>query len=187
MAKFVILGFKTDYNGKNPVDMVQIAPSGEAFERVRTWLRIKDIKPPEHPNMESPSHLALLGRWEIIGPAYAAWKAGNDIPEDGTPLAVWSAVSPEQADVFRRMGVKTVEDVAEMGEAAWQRLPFPNKSKFPKMAADFLDGRSKVAQVAELDAMREKMAAMEEMLSGYMAAGEETKRGPGRPRKDAAA
>jgi len=184
MSQFVILGFKTDYNGEKAVDMVEIAPSGEAFERTHTWHRIKDITPPAHPNMSSPSHIAMVERWKAIGPAYDAWKKGMDIPEDGTPLAVWSAVSPEQVDVFRRMGLRTVEDVSTMSESAVDKLPFPNKRKFPQLARDFLANRDKAGAAAEMDAMREQMAAMQEMLVEYRNA---EKRGPGRPRKEAEA
>ena len=185
MANFVITGFKTSYNGQKAVDMVEIAPSGEAFDRTKTWHRIPSLKPPENPNLDSMSHLAMIERWKVIGPAYEAWRSGNAIPEDGTPLAAWSAVTPEQADVFKRMGIRTIEDVADMGEGATAKLPFPNARKFPQLAKDFLSGKSKADAAIEMDAMREKMAAMEEMLAGYM--NTEEKRGPGRPRKEAAA
>ena len=181
----IVLGFKTLYTKNKPTDYVEIAPSGEAFERTRTWHRISDITPPEDADRENLSHLAMLDRWAIIGPAYEAWKNDMDIPENGTPLSVWSAVTAEQVDFFRRMGIKTVEDVAGMGEAAVEKLPFPNKRRYPELAKAFLSGRDKAAAADELEAMREKMAAMEEMLAEAMAG--EAKRGPGRPKKVEAA
>lgn len=187
MSQFVVLGFKAEFINGKQVDWVEIAPSGEAFERTHTWLRVKDIIPPEHPDLTAPSHIAMVERWKQIGPAYEAWRNGQELPEDGTPLAAWSGVSPEQAAVLVRMGLKTVEAVRDMSESAIVKLPFPNARKLPALAGEFLSGRDKVSQARELDAMREKMAAMEEMLAGYIAA-ETTaeKRGPGRPRKQEA-
>lgn len=180
MTNFVVLGFKTEYAGENAVDWVEIAPSGEAFERTHTWHRVKDITPPEKPNMENLSHVDMVERWKVIGPKYDAYKAGLELPEDGTPLAAWSGVTPEQAKVLRGMGINTVEGVRDMSESATAKLPFPQARKLPGLAREFLDGRGKAEAQAEIEAMREKMAAMEEMLAEAMA----QKRGPGRPRKE---
>jgi hypothetical protein len=44
-----IVEFKTHYRaGKPPVDMVLLAPAGPAYERTRTWHRIKDLMPPDY-------------------------------------------------------------------------------------------------------------------------------------------
>lgn len=184
MSQFVIIGFKSEFTNGKQVDWVEIAPSGEAFERTHTWLRVKDITPPEHPDLTAPSHIAMVERWKQIGPAYEAWRNGQELPDDGTPLAAWSGVSPEQAAVLIRMGLKTVESVRDMSESAIVKLPFPNARKLPALAGEFLSGRDKASQAQELDAMREKMAAMEEMLAEYMAKDEAPKRG--RPRKQEA-
>lgn len=177
------VSFKTTYSGSQTTDWVEVAPSGEAFEKTRTWHRIKDLQPPADVDPASPSHMALLHRWNIVSPAYDAWKKGMDIPEGGTPLAAWSGVTPDQADVFRRMGIKTVEGVADMGEGAVNRLPFSNKARYPQLARDFIDGHTKADAAREMEVMREKMAAMEEMLAERMT----EKRGPGRPKKEEAA
>lgn len=182
MSQFIVIGFKAEFTNGKQVDWVEVAPAGEAFERTHTWLRIKDIMPPEHPDLSAPSHVALVERWQVIGPAYDAWRNGQELPQDGTPLAAWSGVSPEQAAALIRMGIRTVEAVRDASESAIVKLPFPNARKLPSLAGEFLSGRDKADQARELDAMREKMAAMEEMLAGYMAA---EKRGPGRPRKEA--
>ena len=182
MSDFVVLGFKTEYRGDRAIDWVEIAPSGEAFERTRTWLRIKDITPRENADEtrnDSMSHKVMVVRWAFIGPKYHAWKAGQDIPEDGTPLAAWAGVSPEQAAHLQHMGIRTVEAVRDMGEGAISRLPFPNAKKLPKLAADWLSSKGEAAKDAELADMRERMALMEEML----AAQQPEKRGPGRPKK----
>jgi len=67
-----------------------------------------------------------------------------------------------------------------MGEGAFSRLPFPNARQLPKLAADFLASVGEAEKDRELAEMRERMAAMEEMLAEAGA----VKRGPGRPRKE---
>lgn len=182
MTDFVVLGFKTEYRADKATDWVEIAPSGEAFERTRTWHRIKDITPPDivdETRANSVSHKVLAARWAAIAPKYKAWKDGQDIPVDGTPLAAWAGVSPEQVAHLRHMGIYTVEGVRDMGEGAITRLPFPNARKLPALAGEFLASKGEAEKDREIADMRERMAIMEEMLAANMS----EKRGPGRPKK----
>lgn len=182
MSDFVVIGFKTEYIGERAIDWVEIAPSGEAFDRTRTWHRIKDVTPPQNVDdtrKDSMSYKIAVARWEKIRPKYDAYKQGQDIPDDGTPLAAWAGVSPEQAAHLKAMGIKTVEAVRDMGEGATARLPFPNARKLPQLAADFLSSKGEAEKDRLIADMQERMAIMEEML----AAGQPEKRGPGRPRK----
>lgn len=182
MADFVVLGFKSEYRADREIDWVEIAPAGEAFERTRTWHRIKDITPPanvDETRANSIGYKVLAARWAVVEPKYKAWKAGQDIPEDGTPLAAWAGVSPEQAAHLRHMGIKTVEGVRDMNEGATARLPFPNARKLPQLAAEFLSSKGEAEKDRMIAEMQERMAIMEEML----AAQQPEKRGPGRPKK----
>jgi hypothetical protein len=186
MSDFVVCGFKAEYKGDKATEWVELAPSGEAFERTRTWHRIKDLRPKDdmdEQRADSMSYKVMKARWDIIAPKYEAWKRNEDLPEDGTPLAAWSGVSVEQAAHLRAMGIKTVEAVRDMGEGAFTRLPFPNARQLPKLAAAFLASIGDAEKDRELTEMRERMAAMEEMLAEAGA----TKRGPGRPKKEAEA
>ena len=186
MADFIILEFRTEYKGDRATDYVLIAPKGEALERTKTWHRVKDITPPEGMDEDAagtPSMVDIVERWKTIGPAYAAYKSGLDVPDTGMPLAAWSGVTSDQAAVLRRLGIKTVEDVANMSESTSGKLPFPNARKLAGLASEFLSGKSKADTEAELADMREKMLAMEEMLAEQMA----EKRKPGRPSKEAEA
>lgn len=183
MADFVIVGFKTEYRADKAIDYVEIAPKGEAFERTKSVIRIKDIQPPAFPDMENPSHVALVARWSVIGPAYEAWKAGNAIPDDGTPLAAWSGVTPDQVQFMIRLGLRTIEAVRDMSETTAIKLPWPNARQLPKLAGDFLSGRETADKDRMIAEMAERMAVMEEMIAANMAEPTE-KRGPGRPRKE---
>lgn len=182
MSDFVVIGFKTTFSGDKATDWVEIAPAGEAFERTRTWHRVKDILPPENVDevvRNSPGHRVLVARWEAIKPKFDAWKAGEEIPTDGVPLAAWAGVSPEQVGYLRAMGIYTVEAVRDMGEGAMTRLPFPNARQLPKLAGEFLLSRGDAEKDREMANMRERMA----FLEGMLVEKQEEKRGPGRPRK----
>lgn len=185
MNGLAIINFKTDYSKGRQVDWVLIAPRDASLDKVQTWHRVAELRPKEDVDedfADSEHYRALLDRWAVVSPAYDAWKAGEAIPETGMPLAAWAGVSAEQADFLKKLHIRTVEHVSAMSREDTAKLPWPNASKLPKLAADFLSSKDKADASAEMDAMREKMAAMEEMLAGYMA-NEPEKRGPGRPKK----
>lgn len=164
-----VLQFKTEYPaGKKPVDMVLIAPKGEGHLKTQTWHRVSKLVPPkdvDDTTRESLSYQDMAAKWSIIGPAYEAYKAGNEIPESGTPLAVWNYVTPEMAGALKAMGIKTVEDVRDMGDGAVSRLPFPNARKLPELARKFLDGSDAAQKDAENAELKERLAALEELLA----------------------
>lgn len=174
-----VIEFKTEYPASgDAMDWVLIAPRGEAMESVQTWHRVKDLKP----KGTEGGDIALVRemKWSAVGPLYDAWKQGNELPDEGTPLGAWSGVSADQAAHLKRMGITTVEHVRDMSESAVVKLPFPDARRLPKLAADFLSSRSAAEKDRELSDMRERMEAMEAMLLEQK---EPEKRGPGRPKK----
>lgn len=182
-----ILDFKTDYSTGKAVDMVLLAPKGEGHMKTQTWHQVSKLQPPETNDAsvkESASYLDMAAKWSVIGPAYTAWKEGNELPENGTPLAVWPGVNQDMARALVSMGFKTVEDVKDMGDGAVSRLPFPNARKLPELAAKFLEGKDKAASDKENAELRERLAAMEELLNERLSS-DKTEDRPkrGRPRK----
>ena len=182
-----VMEFKTEYRAaKDPIEWVLIAPLGAEFEKTQTWHRVAKIKPDddiEPDKAGSATYQDMIAKWAIIGPAYAAWKNGQELPDDGTPLSAWSGVTAEQAKFMRSVGVRTVEEVRDMGEATVEKLRFPNARKLPSLAASWLDGE----QVAEKDekilALEDKVAAMTEMLEESMKNAKADKPKRGRPPK----
>lgn len=164
-----VVQFETRYPaGKDPVDMVLIAPQGSAFERTQTWYRVNSLKPRDgltKATADSDADEAILARWEIIGPAYEAWKEGSELPETGTPLSAWSGLSRQQVEFLNRMSIRTVEDVAAMDDKSLEACRWPDARKMPKLAADWLAGSDMAAAVEERNALLERIAVMEEMLA----------------------
>lgn len=159
--------FRTDYSTGKPVDMVLLAPSGEGHMKTQTWHRVDKLRPRQTNDdrqRNSDTHVAMTARWSVIEPAYKAWQDGTEIPENGTPLAAWSGVTPDQAALLKGMAILTVEDVRDMSESAFTKLPMPNARQLPKLAKEFLDGADSAAKDKRIAEMEERMAAMTEML-----------------------
>lgn len=53
---------------------------------------------------------------------YEAWKRGEELPLNGTPIKGWGMLSPAQQDILIRMHVLTVEDAAAMNEEGFRRF-----------------------------------------------------------------
>lgn len=179
-----VVEFKTHYRaGKDPVDMVLVAPIGAAFEKTRTWHRVQKLNPHRVPEgkRENDSYKDMVAKWSVIGPAYDAWKEGSEIPDNGTPLEAWAGVTPEQVKFLKAMAIRTVEDVRDMGDRALEALRWPDARKLPKLAKEYLEGAGIAEKDAKIAEMEERMAAMQALLEEQMKAEDKPKRG--RPKK----
>lgn len=147
-----------------PHDWVLLAspPDEAGHVKTKTWHRVDKLKPTERmasQSVNSDAYAALQGRWERIEPAYAAWKDGNELPETGTPLAAWPQLTADQVETLKARRVKTVEELAEMGEAA-ASLPWPNSRRWPELAQEFLGNRDVVAMQERLEALEAQNAEL---------------------------
>lgn len=113
----------------------------------------------------------MTARWRQIEPAWTAFKEGREVPLNGTPLAAWPGVSPEQAEVFRQFAIRTVEEVAGLMENQIEKIRLPGVRELRKEAKLFLENND-AAKAAKREAqkdtliaeMAERMAAMEQLL-----------------------
>lgn len=170
--------FETRYKGDRGEDWVLISPTGEAGNRTQTWHMVKTIRPPEEiGDDEGLSMKAMRAKWEVIGPAYAAWKEGNEIPENGTPLVAWPALDAGKVEALKRAGIRTVEEVRSMNEATMKALPFPEARKLPKLAGQWLDGQGEARMAETIEQQKEQLDAMAQMIADLQAAQEKPKRG----------
>lgn len=102
---------------------------------------------------------------------YAAFKAGNEPVESGTPLSEWPALSATVVKELQYFGIKTVEQLAEATDAAKSKLG--TAGRFVKMAKDWLDAANstqshvaKLQQLLELETERRKK--LEDKLEIFM-------------------
>lgn len=175
VAPFHVLRFWTTYPVRGgqtvEVDMVEYCGIGRAqsattIAPVSHLSRVRQDGDPDN-----PAFRMARDRWAVIGPLYAAWKAGQEVPANGTPLAAWAGVTAEQAEVLRSAGLRTVEDVAAATDSIIGRVPLPGLRGLQDQAKAFLDSRGAAdiaAQMAQKDAEMAAMRAEMEELKRLM-------------------
>ncbi len=169
-----IIKFQERYTAKRGAeDWVLMGPKGEALERTKSWHRVKDLIPKDLSQMDDDdaevirnglSYQAMQARWSVIEPKYKAWKAGREIPDDGTPLGAWSGCTSDQADYLRKLGLVTVEQVANMNEATISKIPFPDPRGFRAMAKAFVEAKPNEEVRQENAELKQRLAALEEAI-----------------------
>jgi hypothetical protein len=172
---FRILRFFTDYEttgGKTrAVDKVEYCAPGMA-QRATTVARIADLRRVrERPDPDDVAGNLALNRWRIMQPAYEAWKQGHQAPDHGTPLGAWPGLSPQQAEVLRTFGIRTVEEMASASDAMIGRVQLPGARELQSQAKRFLDAQdaSKVTndlarKDAEIAELRGQVAELIELI-----------------------
>lgn len=81
---------------------------------------------------------------------YAAFKAGQEPPLEGTPLANWPPIGAARAKEFALMNIKTVEQLAGVGDNIVQNLGMGGR-ELREQARVFLDvARNGTAPIAKL-------------------------------------
>jgi hypothetical protein len=176
VSNIIITGFRQTYDkaGK-PVDWVMWVPA-HAPQAMGNEERVNDLDPSRakvREGAQSSEKMAYMNTvWAAVEPAYKAWKEGREMPLNGTALAAWPGITPEQAEIFRLAGVRTVEQVRDMSDSVRTRVRLPNTRELQELARMFLENTGAAAaaereaakdrQIAE---MAERMAAMEELLA----------------------
>ena len=80
--------------------------------------------------------------------AFAEWKAGREIPLNGTSVANWPVASPAQVKMLLDLKVRTVEDLAEANEETLNRLGMGGRTLKQK-AQDWLASANDMGKVSE--------------------------------------
>ncbi|TGT34978.1 hypothetical protein [Mesorhizobium sp. M8A.F.Ca.ET.165.01.1.1] len=171
-------GFKLDASGRRildlqPEDWVTYSPSHSPLN-TRTTDRVRHLIPDPSlmgEDQDGEKLRFMTARWMQIEPAYEAFKNGREIPINGTALAAWSGVTPDQAEVLRAAGIRTVEEVRDLTDGNLDRVRLPNMRDLRKQAGLFL-ANSDAAKAAEREAAKdatiaelvERQAAMEAMI-----------------------
>lgn len=192
-----------------PIDWVEYGQIGnlDRSTTIDRISRLRDCLIPLADNAD-PAVMMAHARWEAIKPHYDAWKAGEEMPEVGTPLAAWNAVTHEQASVLKSNGVRTVEEVASLTDTHIDRIRVPRLRDLITQAQQFLEAadanrvansiakrdeqiNAQQAEIAEqrdtIAELMRKVDALANMVADTSEDETSVKRGPGRPRKAAEA
>ena len=124
------------------------------------------------------------GLWPAMQPAYDAWKRGQEAPDNGMPLGAWPAINQEIAAAFRAVGMRSVEEVADMTESVMSKVRIPNVRRWKEEAKLFIKARDSrgieltvKAQTEEIESLKAQIAELASMQA------EDAPRRRGRPPK----
>lgn len=87
--------------------------------------------------------------------AYEAWRSGQELPLDGTPIKGWGVISPAVQEELLRLNIRTVEDLARVTDEG-QRAIGMGAIDLKNKAAAWL------AQMDDKGSVTLKMAALEQ-------------------------
>ena len=194
----VALQFWTDYepDPANPgqmraVDWVKWAKRGDLSTAANVD-KVNRVRAPLKSMMDDGA-MEQNPVWVAIEGAYEAWKKGQDVPADGTPLDAWSALSKTQAKAFRDAGFAAVEHIALIEDAQIAKVRLPDVRRIRDLARAYVAHRennaaveaSLAAQAGEIEALKQQLAEATAALQRLAddGEGEAPRRGPGRPRK----
>lgn len=173
-----VVKFSTEYRlnpdgSQREVDKVEWAPKGKAKYQT---------------TVEYVSHVEKdrSGKWEAIKPYYEAWKKGQEMPTEGTPLAAWAGILAHQADALRGAQIRTVEDVAGLTDAIMQRIGLPGLRELRATAQTFLKNRNSPMAAINADMalkdeqialLQQQMADLKELITNPQEAAAAPRRG----------
>jgi hypothetical protein len=186
-----VIEFKTEYRaGKEPLDWVHFTGSDSYSETGQvtssTWERVKKLIPPAQLENDGDGlkMASLRHTWSQIEPHYEAWRAGNVLPESGTPLAAWGGVNASQISALKGIGIQTVEALAGLKDSGLPAI-LPNMRELRSMAQGWMEGRPQAERDAKMAELEAQNAAMMEMLAELKAERDDTEEKPrrGRPPK----
>ncbi len=146
------------------VDYVTYGPFG-GMDRSKVTEKVKRLMSVQQDgDSDNPSIQIAQARKLIIEEKYLAWKEGREVPTNGTPLAAWNLLQPEDAEILRSHRVYTVEDVAALTDAMLQRIAVPNGRSMIEQAKLFLKSADTNRAAADMAEMKARMELLEAEL-----------------------
>ena len=149
-------------------DYVSYGPP-HALDRQLTPVRVdrllKAKRPSGNNNIHEQTSWALA---EYVRPLYEAWKRGEELPEDGTPISVLTFLRKEELAVLKASGIKSVEDLAGLNDRDREAVKLPAMREKCAQAKRWLEAQdtnkaaaamaARDAEIAELKAQMSELA-----------------------------
>ncbi len=131
---------------------------------------VKSVPPAPKPgDYQTAAYHDFMAKY---GKQYEAWKAGQDIPVEGTDLRVFPLLTPAQIENCRTYHIYTVEQLAEANEEALKNIGMGSRNL--KMTAqrwlDFGDkeGGKEVARIEALETSNEDLREQIKVLTAKL-------------------
>lgn len=150
------------------VDMVNVHPVGgkdDVDYKVDYWFEV--LLPYKIRLRQMPS--TWLDRWRR---EYEAWKDGQELPLEGTPIRGWALLTPAQQEHIVALGIKTVEVLSTCNDEAVRRIgmggvDLKNKAKAWIQQAN--DRGGLVQEISDVRKTNEKLEQQNTQLQEQMA------------------
>lgn len=129
---------------------------------------------------------------------YSEWQKGNELPREGTPVKTWAMCTKQQITRLLASGVTTVEDLAEFPDSNLNVIGMDGRYLRDMARGWINEAKDKGANAKALADANVKISTLEETINRQAdrlqrlearleeRETDEPKRGPGRPRKEAA-
>ncbi len=100
---------------------------------------------------------------------HKAWKEGQELPLEGTPIKTWAAVSPAMRESLLELRVRTVEELAIANEETMNRIGMGSRA-LKQQAVDWLAKADHGAEAvkalqAENETLKSQMLEMQKQLA----------------------
>ena len=109
-------------------------------------------------------HAEWADRYKMM---YRKWKAGQEIPLDGTPIKGWGVIAPALQETILRCGIHTVEELANMNDTGMRSVGMGAqdlKNKAVAWLAQLQDKGPLTLEIAALKREKEQMKGQVETL-----------------------
>lgn len=126
--------------------------------KVQNWLdnvrrNVKDGRTPQ----------SWLDQWEK---AYHAWKNGQEVPLNGTPIRGWGVISPAQQEMLIGISIRTVEDLAGVNDEGTRRIGIGAIDMKNKAVAWLNSMKNHGAVTVEMAALKQENETLRASLDG---------------------
>lgn len=81
---------------------------------------------------------------------YTAWKSGQELPRQGSPIMTWQMISPEQQSRLRALGLTVVEDLAAIPDSGLSEIGLDARIMRDTARAWIAEGQQKGINAQEL-------------------------------------
>jgi hypothetical protein len=150
----VPLEFWTDYEPKRDAKGNEVPGEFAAHDKVK-W-----AKKGQNSGAETVEKIARLRKdpalWGVIERHYEAWKKGQEVPVDGTPIDACPFVTKELAKVLKTFRVLSAEDLANATDGDMAKMNVPGIAGVRAKARTFLEAKKGEAIVAAAMARRDE-------------------------------
>jgi polyhydroxyalkanoate synthesis regulator phasin len=102
---------------------------------------------------------------EMFRRKYEAWKKGQEMPIEGTPIRGWGVISPAQQEMLIHIGIMTVEDLAAVNDEGMRRIGIGAVELKTKAKAWIAQLRDKGPLTMHVTALEKENARLKETVS----------------------